>query len=154
MILFFHLFWGALIIAKIPFLPLAVFLEFFSHCFFDFLPHNEYLIENLKKKKWKNSFLDSLKLSGDIIMGLILIYFVSRITKINYFFLVFGGFLAALPDVFLGINCWFPGNPFLERTALFHKREIHFFKYKKIPQWGKTLTQILVIVIGFAILFF
>lgn len=151
MILIFHLVIGAVIATKIKFLPLVILFAFLSHYLLDHLPHTEYLIKNIEKKKWKKSGLDFLKLILDLGIGLILIVFIHYFTKTNYFVLFTAAFFAVLPDILIVLNCFYPNNKILKEHFNFHKKS-HFPKNKKISAWTKIFTQLLVILIGFALL--
>lgn len=151
MILLFHLFIGAVIAAKIKYLPLVILIAFLGHYFLDLLPHNEYLLENIKKKKWKKSGTDFLKLIIDLTIGLVLILFTHYITRTNYSLIAVSSFFSILPDILLVLREIFPTNKILEKNLAIHKK-IHFLKYKKIPLWGRLITQLMIILIGFAVI--
>jgi len=151
MILAPHLFIGAVIAAKIKFLPLAILLAFLSHYFLDSLPHTEYLIDNIKGKKWKRSKLDFLKLFLDLAGGAILILIVYCLTKVNCFLLFTAAFFAILPDILIVLNWIFPENSLLKKHFGVHQR-IHFPKDKKISREEKIATELLVVIIGFLLL--
>lgn len=153
MILFIHMFIGAVIATKIGFLPLVLVLAFLSHYFLDFLPHNEYSVKNIKERRWEKSTLDFSKLGLDSIIGLILILFIQDLTEINYLVLFVAAFFAILPDVLSVLTYWlFPNNKTLKYHSVFHLNYIHYFKKKKISIFWRIISQILIIFLGFAIL--
>lgn len=159
MILVFHLFIGAVIAAKIGSLPLVIIFALLSHYFLDIFPHNEYLIENIRQKNWKNSKLDFLKLLLDLIAGVISVFFVRYISGINYYLLFSGAIASIFPDILTVLSFIFPDNITLKRHLYFHHEKIHFLKsreYKSIQNgankksffWKDFLSQGLVVLIG------
>ncbi len=152
MILTPHLIIGAVIATKINFWPLVILFAFLSHYFLDSLPHAEYLIENIKKKKWEKSRLDFLKLTLDLGVGSILIVFIHYLTKANYFILFTAAFFAILPDILTVLNWLCPNNDILKYHFSFHQK-IHFPKNKKLPFCWEILIQIVVIIFGFFLLY-
>jgi len=152
MILSLHLLVGAVIAVKFEFLPLVILFAFLSHYLLDFLPHAEYLIEDLKKKKWEKSRLDFLKLILDLGIGLILIVFIHYLTKANYFILFTAAFFAILPDILTVLSWLCPNNKILKYHFNFHHK-IHFSKNKKLPCCWEILIQIAVIIFGFFLLY-
>lgn len=149
-----HLVIGAIIGVKFKFLPLVILFAFLSHYLLDYLPHADYLVENIKKKKWKKSGLDFLKLTLDLGAGLILIMFIHYFTKANYFILFTAAFFAILPDLTV-LNWFCPNNKILEYHSNFHEK-IHYSKNpapdEEISVWTKIFTQLLIILIGFLLL--
>ncbi len=139
MILAIHFLIGAAIVLKIKFLPLALILAFLSHYLLDTLPHWEYSIENIKQKKWKNSFKDFLKIALDLSLGVFLVFLFSE----KFFLALIGGLIAVLPDAFVFLNLIF-SNKLLEIGRVFHQK-FHFPEDKKIfPLWG-IFSQIIII---------
>jgi hypothetical protein len=131
MILTVHLLTGAALASKIQPTPLALLLALASHYFLDFLPHWDYDVENLKAKKWSRVGPALLKISLDLLFGLLIILILAK----NPILALTGGFLAVLPDGLVLLNIIFP-NSFLNFLGNLH-RKIHFFKYKNIPLfWG------------------
>ncbi len=160
MILFFHLFIGAVIAAKIGFLPLVIVFALLSHYFLDFLPHNEYSIKNIKGRNWKNSKLDFLKLFLDLTTGIFSVFFIQYISKVNYYVIFAGAIASVFPDILTVLNFIFPNNIILKYHIYLHGK-IHIFSkyslkpsqnYKKIPLWGYFLSQISVVLIGLLVL--
>ena len=142
MILTCHLLVGAAITSKIKFLPLAFLLAFLSHYFLDFIPHWEYSLENIKERRWKNSFSDFLKLALDSSLGIFLIFIFSK----NRPLAVVGGFFAILADGPTFINLIFP-NKLLKIFENFHQK-IHYLKDKKISIFWRIFSQILIVLIA------
>lgn len=137
-----HLLVGAAIATNIKFLPLALVLAFLSHYFFDFFPHWEYSIENIKQKLWKKSLPEFLKVFLDISIGAFLIFIISK----NFFLAGTGGFFAILPDGLILLVLIFPNKLLTLHNAFM--RRIHFFKDKKIsPFWG-IFSQSLIIAVA------
>lgn len=145
MILAIHLLTGAAIVLKIKFLPLALLLAFLSHYLLDSLPHWEYSIENIKERKWKNSFREFLKIALDLSLGVFLVFLFSE----KFSLALLGGLTATLADSFTFLSLIF-SHRLLEIGEVFHQK-FHFPKNKKIsPLWG-ILAQIIIIFL--AILF-
>lgn len=160
MILLFHIFIGAVIAAKIKFLPLVIVFALLSHYFLDFLPHNEYSIDNVRQKNWKKAKLDFLKIFLDLAIGILFVSFIQYITGINYYVLFVGAIASIFPDFLTMLNFIFPKNIILKYHIYSH-RKIHIFSkyslkpsqnYKKIPLWGYFLSQTSVVLIGLLVL--
>lgn len=131
MVLTVHLLTGAALASKIQPAPLALVLAFLSHYFLDFLPHPDYSIKNIKKKRWNKSYSEFLKVGVDICFGVLLIFIFSKNQPIIYA----GAFSAILADGFTLLGLIFSNN-FLRHNDNFHEK-IHFLKHKKIsPFWG------------------
>ena len=141
MILTTHLLVGAAIASKMP-QPtfLALVLAFLSHYLLDLLPHSEYLIKNIKGRRWHKSFLDFSKIGIDIGLGTLLILIFSKNAPIIFA----AAFLAILPDAFTLLNSIWP-NKVLKIHEDFHTKKIHFLKYKKISLFWRISSQILVL---------
>lgn len=152
MILTPHLIIGAVIAAKISYWPLAIVLAFLSHYFLDFLPHAEYLIKNIKAKRWKKSGPDFLKLMLDLIIGSIFVILIHQITGKNYLILFTAALSAILPDILTVLSWMFTNNIILKKHFNLHQK-IHFPRNKKLPCCWGILTQIAVIIFGFFLLF-
>ena len=133
MILLVHMFFGAAIGSLIGNIPLAVFLSFLSHYFLDILPHIEYSIENIAKKQWAKTKLEILSVILDFSVGILLISIFSQNTFIFYIFAL----IAILPDGFTVFN-----------IGIKLHGKIHFLKQKKIPNFWRFSTQIIIIIIS------
>lgn len=140
MILTIHFLFGALITTKIKSIILIFLLSFTSHYLLDFLPHNEYPINKILKKRWKESFLDFLKVFLDISLAVVLVFFLTE----NFPLALLGGFFAILPDGLSFLFLLFPENNLLEKHYFFHKEVIHSFKKKKISLSWRIFSQILI----------
>lgn len=160
MILFFHIFIGAVIAAKIGFLPLIIIFALLSHYLLDLLPHNEYSIDNIRQKNWKKSKLDFLKIFLDLAIGILFVSFVQYIAGVDYYVLFVGAIASVFPDILTVLNFIFPDNIILKYHIYLH-RKIHIFSkynlrpsqnYKKIPLWGYFLSQTLLALIGLLVL--
>ena len=160
MILICHLLFGAAIVTKIKFLPLAFLLAFLSHYFLDLIPHADYHIRNIKGKKWRKSLPDFLKIILDLSLGLFLISIFSK----NQSIIFTGAFLAILSDGFNFLNFIFPTNRILKIHYNFH-RKIHFFKNpeesalgrpygvnKKISLFWRIFSQVLIVLLAIFVL--
>jgi hypothetical protein len=148
MILTVHLLTGAALASKIQPLSLAFILSFLSHYFLDFLPHpDEYSINNIKTKKWRNTFPDFLKIGLDISVGLLIVYIFSGKQPAIYF----AALLAGLPDFFTFLSLFFPRR--LAWHEKLHKK-IHFAKHRKIPFFWRFLIQTTVFTTALLLLIF
>jgi len=148
MILIAHLLAGAAIASKIKSIPLAIILSFFSHYLLDIIPHTEYSIKNIKDKQWQKSFPDFLRVSIDFSMSILVILIFS---KLNFIILLIAMF-AVLPDGLALVNLAFP-NKLLDFHDKIHEK-IHFLKNKKISNFWRVLSQVLVIIISIFLLKF
>ncbi|OGZ84101.1 MAG: hypothetical protein A2599_03815 [Candidatus Staskawiczbacteria bacterium RIFOXYD1_FULL_39_28] len=141
MILLVHMLVGALIGQKTSGLFLAIILAFLSHYFLDLFPHIEYSIKNIKGGLWRKSILDFIKIFLDFLAGLILIFFLSKNYLINYAC----AFFAILPDGLTVLSYLMP-NKILNRHDFFHRKQVHFLKYKKISVFWRISYQAIVII--------
>jgi len=148
MILTAHLLFGALIGKKISNPFLAIVLAYFSHYFLDVFPHVEYDIENIKKNQWRKSAPDILRVSLDFLLGILLILIFSQNKPIIYFC----GFFAILPDGLTILNYFFP-NKILKAHNNFHEK-IHLYKHKKISNFWRVLSQLIIVIISVALLIY
>ncbi len=148
MILLVHLIVGALIGQKISDPFFAVFLAFLSHYVLDFIPHVEYPIDNIRNKQWLKSFPDFLRVFLDFCLGILIISFF-----LNGRLIVFiAAFFAVLPDLLNILNMIFE-NKLLQIHSNFHEKN-HFLKHKKISNFWRISSQIIVIIICIFILKF
>jgi len=147
MILLAHLLFGAAISLKIEYFWLALILAFFSHYFLDLFPHTEYPIENIKNNQWRKSLPDFLRVVADFVLGILIIFLVSE----NSLKIYICALTAVLPDMLTLLNK-FLNIGLLKKHDYFHLEKIHFLKDKKIPQFWRFLTQIVVIVISILLL--
>lgn len=81
-------------------------LAFLSHYFLDMVPHDAYLIANIKDKRWNKSFFDFLKIFLDISLGILLIFLFSEKNPVIFA----GAFLAIMPDGITMLGKIFPEN--------------------------------------------
>jgi len=151
MILIPHLFLSAVIAAKVPFLPLAVILIVISHYLLDLIPHTEYSINNIKKGSWKKSMPDFLRITADLAIGIFLILFIGEFTETPYYILFTGAIVGILPDALTVLGVLLPKNNLLKKHGRLHRR-IHFLEEKKISSFERIATQVIVVMISFAIL--
>lgn len=150
MILLVHMLFGVAMgsLAKNWFL--AVLLAYFSHYFIDLFPHVEYDIKNIKSKDWKKSRPAFLRVLLDFSIGLLL---VSLITNKSLLIFIYA-FFAILPDGLSILNEIFP-NKILTVHDFLHLEKIHFLKHnKKISNFWRILTQVLIVLISILILKF
>ncbi|MFA5878327.1 MAG: hypothetical protein WC845_03105 [Candidatus Staskawiczbacteria bacterium] len=151
MILIPHLFFSAVIAAKIPFLPLAVILIVIGHYLLDMIPHTEYSISNIKKGNWKKTTPDFGRVAADLAIGTFLVLFIGEFTPTPHYILFIGAFIGILPDILTVLGIIFPKNKLLKTHYKFHKR-LHFLEEKKISHFERVATQVLTVMISFAIL--
>jgi hypothetical protein len=152
MVLFIHIFIGAVIAAKITYLPLALILALLSHYILDLIPHTEYPIKHIKEMGLKGVRSDILSIMLDLLLGLILILTVHFLVNVDYIRVFFVSFFALLPDCFTFMKYIFPKNRLLKGNFWLLHYKSHFLNRKKIPFWGKIIFQILVLLVGFAVL--
>ncbi|MEK7664827.1 MAG: hypothetical protein AAB361_01655 [Patescibacteria group bacterium] len=158
MIIIPHLVFGAAIgsLIKNPFLAVAV--AFLGHYFLDLIPHNEYSIENIKKKQWHKAFPDILKALADFLIGIFLIFIFSGNQPIVYVC----AFFAVLSDGLNLLVLFYP-NKILEAHSNFHHEKIHFLSNKnpadivgrggkKISFFLRTSTQITTVIISIVLM--
>jgi hypothetical protein len=143
MILLVHLLFGALIGLYIKNPILAVILAFLSHYFLDFIPHNEYSISRVRSKSWKEACLDLLKIILDFSIGFLFILLLLNGRPIIFF----TAFFSILPDGFSVLSMLFP-NKLFDLHNKFHRKKIHYFKYKKISNFWRIFNQTIIVVIS------
>lgn len=143
MILIVHLLFGAAIGSIVRNIPLAILLAFLSHYLLDLIPHTEYSIENIEKKQWRRTRLQISRVLLDFCSGLVLILILSNNQPIIYIC----AFFAILPDG-LSISNSMIKSKFLQNHSDFHRKKIHFLKYKKIPAFWRILSQVITIIVS------
>lgn len=166
MILTTHLITGAAIASNVQPIPLGLILALLSHYLLDFIPHEDYPVNNIFEKRWKNSKKDFLKVGIDVLFGAIVVLIIAE----NWLLAILGGFLGIAPDFGILLRLLFPKNKFLKAQSYFHRRIIHycprkaespnpqqfncsaFTPNKKIPLFWKILPQLAITLL--AILFF
>lgn len=144
MILTTHLLVGAAIASKTKFLPLplSLLLAFLSHYLLDALPHREYSVKNIKRKIWKKSLSDFLKVFLDVFIGSFILLALSK----NLLLALAGGLFAILPDGLILLGLLFP-NRLLKLHSNFHQK-MHFPKDKKIPIFWGIFSEVLVSIVA------
>lgn len=147
MILLVHMLFGATIgtIFKNPFL--AIIAAFLSHFLLDIFPHIEYSAKNVEAKQWKKTFPDFSKIFLDILFGFLIIFFFSTGQQIIYVC----AFFAILPDFLSAIASLCP-QKICKIYNEFHWKTIHFLHYKKISNFWRLSSQILVVIISIFLL--
>jgi len=141
-----HLLLGAAIGSKINNVYLAFSLAFISHYILDIIPHIEYPIENLKNKNWPKLLIDIAKIFFDFSIAIAIILIFSSNKPEIYIC----AFLGILPDLVTGFNHLFPEIAFKIHDR-FHKK-IHFLEHKKISNFWRITSQVIVIIISIALL--
>lgn len=150
MILTPHLIAGAAIASQTNNLFLIAVISFFSHHLLDALPHWDYKI-SFKKRLG----ISALKITADILIGIIFIltvFFIS--SKIDFFSLLklfLGAFFSILPDGFQFLAFMFPNKSF-KSYLKFHR----FFgsKYKKSFSLIGLSTQIIIIILAILVILY
>jgi hypothetical protein len=137
-----HILTGAVIVTKTQNPILGLFLTFFSHFILDFIPHREYNVD-FKQKLWETSFSDILKVTVDVLLGILIILAINK----NLIISLAGGFAAILPDIIASLLFCLPKNPLSDAYYNFHIKKMHSLK-NKIPQHWEILTQVSVIFIS------
>lgn len=141
MILLVHLLFGALIGQKISNPFLAIILAFLSHYLLDLIPHVEYSIENIKEeKKWRKVLPELLKIFLDFCLGLLIIFLFSKNQPITYVCALF----AIVPDGLTVLSQLFPYK-ILKIHNAFHFEKIHWFRDKKISNFWRIVSQVIVV---------
>ncbi|OIO47335.1 MAG: hypothetical protein AUJ32_03295 [Parcubacteria group bacterium CG1_02_40_82] len=137
-----HILLGAAIGSKISSPSLVFALSFASHYFLDALPHYEYDISGLKKKKAEKKLLfEFLKLTADFCFGaglaLLLVWNSPFRTGA-----ILGMLSSLVPDALLFLSWRHPNSKFLKFFALPH-RACHFLKNLS-PAWLDLSTEVVV----------
>lgn len=154
MILTPHLLFGAAIASQFKNPFLAIILTFLGHYLLDVIPHNEYSIENIKKKQWHKILPDISMVSTDFLFGIFLVLIFSNNQPIVYVC----AFFAILSD---GIDLLglFYSNKILKAHRDFHHEKIHFLSNRKLAQaktqyeirisfFWRASTQIIIVIIS------
>lgn len=149
MILLTHLLLGAVIGSKINSFILAVILAFLSHYFLDLFPHIEYPIENIKNNQWQKSLPDFLRVFTDFGLGIFIIFLLSDNSLKTYIC----AFAAILPDGLTFMEYFFHNKLFKIHND-FHLKKIHYLKNKKIANFWRFFTQLVVVIIAIILLRF
>lgn len=139
---------GALVASEIQNPFLVIVLAFLSHYLLDFIPHNEYPINNLKNGQWKKSPPDILKIFLDFCCGILLVSIFTSGSPV----ILTAVFFSILPDGFTVLSSIFP-NKFLKLHDNLHRKKIHFLKNKKISTVWRISGQALIAVISVSLLF-
>jgi len=139
MILLVHMLFGSAIATIIQNPYLAIILAYLGHYFLDIFPHIEYSI--------KNTRFAVLKVFCDVFTGALLIFIFSNNQPIIYVCV----FFAMLPDGLSLLNRIFK-NKLLDSHSKLHQEKLHFLKYKKIPNFWRFFSQILVVAISLLLL--
>jgi len=144
MILLVHMLLGALIGKEINNPILAVLLAFLGHYLLDLIPHIEYSISNIKKQLWHKAVPDFVKVFLDIFCGLLLIFIFSK----NHPIIYVCAFFAILPDGLSLLSRISEFNFFKMHDDFHGEKNIHFLKNKKISNFWKILSQVIVVIIS------
>ena len=153
-----HLLFGAAIASQFRNPFLAIVLAFLSHYLLDLIPHNEYPIENIKKKQWRKILPDISMASADFLIGILFIFIFSSNQPIVYVCALF----AILSDGFNLLNL-FSSNIILKVHDNFHHKKIHFLSNRKLAQakmqyevkisfFWRISTQIIVVIISIVLM--
>ena len=137
-----HILTGAAIAVKTQNSALGLVLAFLSHFILDFIPHKEYNVD-FKHKFWKFSLLDILKITLDVLVGILIILAINKSIIIS----LAGGFAAIFPDIIGPLLLAMPKNKVSEAYYDFHIKKIHSLK-NKIPKNWEIFTQVLIILIS------
>lgn len=161
-----HIVVGAVIGAKTQNLGLIIIFAFLSHIILDLIPHYDYSLKKLlafihKKKDGvrKKIFIDCLKGAVDILLGLIIVFFILHkngfFIHINYTHLgliVAGIFFSTLPDSIQSFFHIFPSKIGLKYTKFHHALHWHNKKKESKITFLNVTTQIVIIIIFSAVL--
>jgi len=147
MIIISHLLFGAAIGSAIKNPILAIILAFLGHYLLDFLPHIEYSIANIKKRQWKQSTSEFLSIVIDFCLGLIFVIMFSSNSLIIYICAI----LAITPDILSILEALLPLKV-LKQHGLMHRGKIHYFRNKKISNFWRISSQVLIVILSIYIL--
>jgi hypothetical protein len=143
MILLVHLLFGAAIGSVVKNIPVAIILAFLGHYLLDLIPHIEYNIEGIAEKQWRKKIPVFIKITLDLLSGILLIFLFSKNQPILYVC----AFFAILPDGFTVLNILLP-NGILESHNKLHTQKVHFLKDKKISKFWRITGQIIVVMVS------
>ena len=146
MILLVHLLFGAAVGYSVKNIPLAIIIAFLGHFFLDLFPHIEYNIESFKENQLYKKIKVVLKITADICAGLLLILIFSKNSAIIYICAI----VSALPDSLTLLN-WLMPNKVLGAIYIFHQK-IHYLKHKKISNFWRILSQVIVTILSIFLL--
>ncbi len=139
---------GAAIGSSVRSIPLAIILAFLSHYFLDFIPHIDYELKDMEKKKWIMLLPNLFKVALDFFLGLLLIFIFSKNQPIIYLC----AFLAIVPDGLTVLHSLMP-NKILTFHNKLHIGKIHFLKdNKKISTFWRITSQAVVAIISVVLL--
>lgn len=149
MILLVHMIFGVAVASLVKSPYLAIVLSLLSHYFLDLFPHIEYPIDNLKniRKNFKKAIPELFYLFIDFALGVLFIFILTDRSLI--FFIC--GIVSIVPDSLTVLSVIMP-NKILKVHDKFHRQVIHFLRDKKIPNFYRISTQVLVVIIAFLIL--
>jgi len=139
-----HILIGVAIITKIQNPILGLILVLLSHYFLDLFPQQEYSIENMRKRHWRKSLPDILKVFLDITLGFFIVFLI-----VNYNSLILiAALLTIAPDGSTLLYFIFPENKLLKKHQELHRVINALCENKKIPAFWGVFSQIAVIAIA------
>lgn len=154
---------GAAIGSYINNIYIAIILAFLSHYLLDLIPHADYSLKDTHKKGWIFLLPNILKISLDLLSGILLIFIFSKATlpASRQAIIYICAFFAILPDGLTVLNNIIP-NKILEIHRKFHIEKIHYFKenpstnsgQRKISIFWRILSEIAVVIISIFLLRF
>ena len=139
-----HILAGVAIITNIQNPILGLFLVFLSHYFLDCFPQKEYLIENIRERRWNKSLPDFLKVFLDIILGLFIVFLITSYNPL----VLAAAFLAILPDGLTMLTIIFNKNWLLKKHDKLHDAINDICENKNIPAFWGVASQIAVMAIA------
>lgn len=149
MILTPHILVGAAIASKTSNPVLGLTLAFLSHYLVDAIPHTDYAIAHVTRRKINfSAFKEFFLALSDIVGGLILVYLLVSRNGHDQLYLLMGGFAAALPDSIHASSYVFPPR-IIKILNVGHT--LHS-KYKNPPIFLGVLTQVGIIIISTLVL--
>jgi hypothetical protein len=140
---------GAAIAHLVKNIWLAIILSVLGHYFLDLIPHVDYPLKDVDENRRRKLSFGFIKVALDISVGILLILIFSSFQPITYICV----FFSILPDGLTVLKYIFPGNKILEGHYWFHQK-IHFLKHKKISNFWRITTQIVVVLVSITILRF
>lgn len=144
MILSVHILAGAAVATKTQNPLLGIFFALISHYLLDIPPHKEYSIENIKKRNWKNSYLDFLKVFLDIFSAFLIIFVI----KGNSFMPYLGGLIAIIPDSMTLFYIIFSNNKLAKNHFYYHNKLNKIGEKIKSPLFWKIFSQAIVVILA------
>lgn len=135
-----HILIGAAIITSVQNPILGLIFVILSHYFLDLFPQTEYTIKTIRAGQWSKSLPDFLKVFLDIVLGLMIVFFLIGYSPL----ILLASAVSLLPDGLTLLHCVFPVNKLLKRHMKIHGAINAVCENKKIPAFWGIISQIIV----------